>query len=248
MSPDIFLCFEQVWQEPQAVARQNGGRVCTKAFFLETWSDNCSSRCVLMCYLQDKIESLAMVQVEENQSSTGYRLGAVSHVPAVDAAPIPSLGMVLVLEQGKQALALYSSMVKLHLTLFLHDLLNTLLSFSQSGQVKVGRVLFDANPLSKTVAKLTGACAGSMSRIATEISAMNLGSAPSTPLTSKVATSSLPPSAHASFSESFVQMSPVRSNAASAISHRKAPRSIDRLGESVQNQVRRSATCSTFSI
>lgn len=145
VTPDVALSLDHAWTEPSAVAKQAAGIRATKVFLAEDTMGE-----TYVCYLQAPNKTLAVVQYDLRPKKPHF--GAVNHLAAVDAVPLPALQMTLVLEPQQHhppMLALYS------------------------GLLKVARVMYDANP------RLGGT---QLAHIAHEIGALNLDSKPGTPM------------------------------------------------------------------
>ena len=121
VSPDVALSLDLVWTEPAAVAKQSGGQRADKVFLAEdTVGDS------YICFQHAANSTLAVVKFEVKPAKEEGRppktfFGAVNHVPAVDAEPVPDLKMTLVLEPAvaqqphptaAPALSLYSGLLK----------------------------------------------------------------------------------------------------------------------------------------
>jgi len=176
VSPDVFLCLEWLWTEPISSAKANSSERATKAFV--TSCDHGGG--LNLYYLQGQAGQLALVELTEDVQ------GPVAHMPAADAAPLPALGMVLVLDQnrGGGGVSLFS------------------------GAVKVGRVTFDANPpppVAHIASEISALNLGGSALVATTPvgtpKRQTDGKRSSSPLrSSKFATSSRPASAAKNFS------------------------------------------------
>eukprot|EP00094_Tigriopus_californicus_P004479 TCALIF_04317-PA protein Name:"Similar to Anapc1 Anaphase-promoting complex subunit 1 (Mus musculus)" AED:0.04 eAED:0.05 QI:0/0.77/0.5/0.9/0.66/0.7/10/0/1830 len=189
VSLDVSLCLDHAWTEPPSIAKQNKGRPASHAFLAtDTLQDQ------YLCYLQTHLEKLAMIRIERRASDDELAFGAVNHIPALDAAPIPALDMILILDQNR-SMSLYS------------------------GQIKVSKVMFDYCPQTSRALPQLARIAHEISSLnldsqpGTPVSLMTSSRPPST--------SSTP--VPSEFNESISTLSPVLPEGPTKVVHLKDP-------------------------